>query len=115
MDVASLASAMEPTYQMFLEGAIKAREEGDVPNDRIVDSHFTDLMNDPVASLRRIYEGLEIDWPSGHDRAVTDYLGSKPKDKHGAHVYSLSDVGLDADSVRRSFAGYVSHYGVVEE
>jgi len=115
VDVSALASVMEATYKMFLEGAIRDREEGLVPDDRIVDSHFTELMQDPVTSLRATYESLELGWPPGHDRVITAYLAHKPKDKHGAHSYSLSDVGLDADSVRRSFAPYVAHYGIGEE
>ncbi|MFZ0668430.1 MAG: sulfotransferase [Acidimicrobiales bacterium] len=115
VDVGTLASIMELTYQMFLDGAIDARENGLVPNDRIVDSHFVDLMADPVKSLRSTYEQLELEWPAGHDQTITDYLRNKPKDKHGAHQYSLADVGLDADSVRSSFDRYIKHYGINEE
>lgn len=115
VDVAALAAAMEATYQMFLEGAIRAREEGQVPDDRIVDLYFTDLMTQPVACLRAIYEQLGLDWPSDHDRTITRYLMEKPKDRHGAHAYSLEDVGLQADSVARSFAGYTSHYRIAQE
>ena len=112
VDIAALATTMEATYKMFLEGTIREREQGLVPNDRIIDSHFSALMTEPVTSLRGIYEQLELPWPVAHDRAITEYLAHKPKDKHGAHAYSLSDVGLDADSVGRSFAAYVSHYGI---
>jgi len=112
VDIAALATTMEATYKMFLEGTIREREQGLVPNDRIIDSHFSALMTEPVTSLRGIYEQLELPWPVAHDRAITEYLAHKPKDKHGAHAYSLSDVGLDADSVGRSFAPYVSHYGI---
>jgi len=115
VDVVALASIMEMTYQMFLDGAIAERDEGLIPNDRIVDSHFVDLMADPVASLRGIYERLELEWPAEHGEAVTGYLRDKPKDKHGTHAYSLEDVGLDPESVRKSFANYVSHYGIAEE
>lgn len=114
VDVATLATTMEATYKMFLEGTIQEREDGVIPNDRIVDSHFADLMRDPVASLRGTYEQLELEWPAAHDRVINDYLAKEPKDKHGAHAYSLSDVGLDADSVRRSFEPYVSHYRIEE-
>jgi hypothetical protein len=114
VDVATLAATMEGTYKMFLEGTIQEREDGVIPNDRIVDSHFADLMRDPVASLRSTYEQLELEWPTAHDGVINDYLAKEPKDKHGAHAYSLSDVGLDADSVRRSFEPYVSHYGIEE-
>jgi hypothetical protein len=115
VDIASLGPLMELTYEMFLEQVIDQREQGVVPNDRIVDSHFLDLMADPVATLRRLYEELEINWPAGHDRVVHEYLAAKPKGKHGEHQYSFADVGLDERSVRATFARYVDHYGITEE
>ena len=115
VDVQILAATMLPTYQMFLGNTIAERVDGTLPADRIVDSHFLDLMRDPVASLRGLYEQLGLDWPSGHDRVITRYLAEKPKDKHGAHAYSLSDVGLDDETVRAAFKEYVSYYGIVEE
>jgi hypothetical protein len=115
VDVVALANIMELTYKMFLEGTIEARDGGLIPNDRIVDSHFVELMADPVATMLRIYERLQLDWPDGHDRVIKGYLNNKPKDKHGAHVYSLGDVGLDPESVRNSFAEYVAHYGITPE
>jgi len=115
VDVAGLANAMEMTYTMFLQGAIDARVSGSVPDDQIADSHFTNLMSDPVTTLRATYEQLGLDWPSGHDDTILRYLREKPKDKHGAHAYTLADVGLDESSVRESFKSYVAHYGITEE
>lgn len=115
VDVAALAAAMEPTYRMFLEGAMHSIDSGEVPAERVVHSHFCDLMEDPVASLRTTYEGLGLEWPSGHDRTITEYLANKPKGKHGSHAYSLADVGLDEGSVRETFKDYVAHYGIREE
>ncbi len=106
---------MEMTYQLFLEQVIEQRSDGTVPNDQIVDTHFLDLMSDPVAMLHRVYEQLGYDWPKGHDRAITGYLEAKPKAKHGAHSYSYADLGLDAEHVRATFAPYVAHYGITEE
>jgi hypothetical protein len=115
VDVVALASVMEMTYTMFLQSAIDARETGAVPDDQIADSHFTDLMREPVATLRATYERLGLEWPSGHDDTIGRYLREKPKGKHGAHMYTLADVGLDEDSVRESFGSYVAHYGITEE
>ena len=115
VDVGQLASIMQMTYQMFLDGTIAERGDGAVPDEQIVDSHFVDLMRDPVASLRTTYERLALDWPPGHDKVITDYLRAKPKGKHGAHSYSCADVGLDEDAVRATFAHYVAHYGITEE
>jgi hypothetical protein len=115
VDATALGPVLEMTYQFFLERVIAERADATIPDDRIVDTHFLDLMRDPVAMLRDAYERLELSWPSGHDRTVTAYLESKPKAKHGAHQYTFGDVGLDEDHVRATFAAYVAHYGIVEE
>ncbi len=115
VDVATLAPIMQATYQMFLDHTIAERVDGTIPDGRIVDSHFVDLMRDPVASLRSTYEQLALDWPAGHDGVITKYLADKPKGKHGTHTYSLADVGLDEESVRTTFTHYVAHYGITEE
>jgi hypothetical protein len=112
---AAMGPTLELTYQMFLDNTIAQRESGEIPDDQIVDSHFVALMADPVASLRSTYEQLNREWPSGHDRVITDYLANKPKGKHGAHTYTLADVGLDEASVRATFKHYVAHYGITEE
>ena len=115
VDIEGLAAAMEITYKLFLEQAMAQRADGTVPNDQIVDTQFLDLMADPVAMLRRVYEQLAMEWPAGHDEVIKNYLAAKPKAKHGAHTYTFADVGLDEDHVRDSFAAYVAHYGIREE
>lgn len=115
VDVRMLASAMQATYQLFLDGAIAQRVDGTIPDDQIVDLHFVDLMRDPVESLCNTYERLGLAWPTGHDRVIRRYLEEKPKGKHGTHAYSLTDVGLDDQSVRETFKNYVAHYGIREE
>lgn len=115
VDVAGLAAIMQLTYRMFLEGTIDQRVSGEIPDERIVDSHFTTLMRNPVASLRATYERLDLDWPSGHDAVITAYLAAKPQGKHGEHAYSLADVGLDPESVASDFARYTTHYGIEPE
>ena len=115
VDVEALGPMMEITYQMFLEGAIAQRSDGSVPADRIVDSHFVDLMADPVTQVHRLYDQLGFEWPAGHDARIRDYLASKPRAKHGTHSYTFEAVGLDEDHVRATFANYVAHYGITEE
>jgi hypothetical protein len=69
VDVATLGPLMEMTYQMFLEQVIEQRESGAIPAAQIVDSHFLDLMADPVTTLRGLYDQLELEWPAGHGQA----------------------------------------------
>jgi Sulfotransferase family len=111
----TLGPIMEMTYQLFLEQVIAQRTDGTVPDEQIVDTHFLELMSDPVALLHRVYDQLGYDWPRGHDRAITGYLEAKPKARHGAHTYAYADLGLDDGHVRETFAPYVAHYGITEE
>jgi hypothetical protein len=115
VDIPVLAATMQATYQMFLDGTIAQRVDGTLPNERIVDSHFVDLMRDPVVALRDTYERLGLAWPNAHDRTITEYLAAKPRGKHGTHNYTPADVGLDEASVRETFKHYVAHYGIAEE
>lgn len=115
VDIARQGKTMEAAYQMILERVISQRELGAIPNDRIVDCHFVDLMTDPTSALRRVYDQLQLEWPDGHDATIRTYLEVKPRAKHGEHVYSFDDVGLDEAHVRATFADYVAHYRVSEE
>ena len=110
-----LGPLMEMTYQLFLEQVIAQRTDGAVPNDQIVDTHFLELMSDPVAMLRRVYDQLGYDWPEGHDQAIAAYLAAKPKARHGAHTYAYADLGLDETHLQATFAPYVAHYGITLE
>ncbi len=115
VDIGTLGPMMELTYKMFLEQVIDQRDLGQIPDGQIVDSHFLDLMADPVGSLRRLYEQLDMPWPANHDTRLREYLAAKPKGKHGEHRYTFADVGLDEDSVRATFARYVDRYGITQE
>jgi pyridoxal 5'-phosphate synthase pdxS subunit len=64
-DVLAQVSAGLPHLRKGRDARVIAqRESGAVPNAQIVDSHFLDLMADPVAALRRLYEQLELAWPA---------------------------------------------------
>ncbi len=115
VDVAALGATMEMTYQFFLDQVMAQRADGTIPAGHVVDVHFLDLMAAPAATLRGAYDQLGLPWPAGHDRTIEQYLAEKPKAKHGAHEYTFADVGLDEAHVRATFAGYVEHYGIVEE
>ena len=115
VDVLAHGQAAKLGFGFALTNAIEQRRSGAVPDSQFVDSHYTDLMADPPAAMRRIYEALELPWPDGHDEVIRAYLRDKPKAKFGKHEYRFEDFGLDADDVRKHYAAYVEHYGVATE
>ncbi len=102
-------------FSYMLNDVIDKRRSGELPDDRFVDSHYLDLIEDPVAAIRKIYALAELDWPAGHADRIEAYLRDKPKGKFGKHRYSLEEYGLDAPTVETCYAGYVSHYGIARE
>ena len=91
------------------------RVTGSLPDDQFVDSHYLDLIEDPVAAIRKIYTRASLDWPTGHDERIRAYLREKPKGKFGQHAYTLEEYGLDEETVAQTYADYVSHYAIAAE
>ena len=92
----------------------KRREAGELP-DRIVDSHFADLMADPVAAVEVLYAAMGRSFLGEHADAIRRYLASKPKGKFGKHRYSPEEWGFDPDKLRERMRPYTEHYGIALE
>ncbi|MBW2420552.1 MAG: sulfotransferase [Deltaproteobacteria bacterium] len=90
------------------------RAAGELP-DRIVDSHFTDLMTDPVLAVEKLYGEMDRPFLGEHADAIRHYVESKPKGKFGKHKYSPEEWGFDPDKLREKMLPYTDHYGVALE
>lgn len=102
-------------FAFMLDHVREARAAGTLPDAQFVDSHFQDLMADPVAAIRKIYEQFQMDWPRDHEERIGAYLRDKPKGKFGKHQYDLATYGIDPEAVRATYAAYTAHYGVSTE
>lgn len=102
-------------FAFMLNGVIDLRDSGAIPESQFVDSHYLDLIEDPVAAIRKIYRLADLAWPDGHAERITRYLRDKPKGKHGKHAYTLEEYGLDAATVDATYSRYVDHYGIARE
>ena len=105
----------EHGFGFMLTNTMALRRSGAVPDERFVDSPYKDLIADPVAAIRKIYEKMQRDWPAGHDERIAGYLRDKPRGKFGKHEYRFEDYGLDPAGIRETYAAYVSHYAVEQE
>jgi hypothetical protein len=80
--------------------------------DRVVDVQYDDTVGDPVGTVRRVYEHFGLERTAAVDEGVRGYLAENPRDKHGAHRYTLEEFGLDRDEVDAAFASYRERFGV---
>jgi hypothetical protein len=97
------------------ERGIKARDEGRVTPDRILDVNFRDFMSDPFETIRRIYGFAGLDFTSEVEERMRAFLASNPDDKHGKHSYGFVDTGLDENRERDRVRGYQDRFQVPSE
>jgi hypothetical protein len=97
--------------QAALERFDRAREED--TQGRVEDVLFTDLVKDPVAVIRKIYDRFDYEFTPEFERRIHAFLaeqkkaGGVPK-----HRYTVEQFGLDADAIRETFAPYHERYGI---
>jgi hypothetical protein len=68
-------------------------------------------MDDPLAVVRRIYRHFRLPLSGEAEVRMRRYLATNPKDRHGPHVYSLAQFGLDIDAERARYRGYWDRWG----
>ncbi len=91
------------------------RDDGTLPDDRIIDVRFEDLVGDPWRTIRAVYERAGAELGVDAEQRMRTYLEARPRGRHGRHDYDFADTGLDLAETRTRFAGYQARYGVSSE
>lgn len=86
-------------------------ENGAIPADRVANSLYSDLVEDPQGALEKVYGQLGLPVTDQIRTAVTAYLADKPKGKFGAHTYAVDEN----DRTRALFARYQTYFNVPSE
>ena len=97
------------------EQSVRARVEGWIRPERVLDLHFHDFLRDPFETLEQLYAFAGLAWTPDVERRMREYWDAHPADEHGKHTYRFSDTGLDERTEREKVKRYVEHFGVREE
>ena len=89
-----------------IQRGFAARDDGCAPPERFLDVWYTQLMDDPLAVVRRIYRHFDLPLSPGVEALMRRYLANHPKDRHGPHLYSLGQFGLDPAAERARYREY---------
>jgi hypothetical protein len=95
-----------------LERALRARDDGLVPADRFFDVRYLDLLQDPIGTVRSIYDHFDLRFTRPAEERMRRFLARHPKDKHGRHQYTLAEFGLDADEEAVRYRSYRERFGL---
>lgn len=94
---------MAEIIERLLRGGEAARAGLKQP---IVDILFSDLLADPIACVRRIYDAAGDALTVEAEARMRAWVGENRQHKHGRHEYAPEDVGLTTDALGKRFSFY---------
>ncbi|MEJ5978836.1 sulfotransferase [Novosphingobium sp. PS1R-30] len=92
-----------------IEKAMRSRDA--IGEERFVDVSYHDLLADPVASVRRIYEKSGRAVSQEHEQRIRRWLADHHQTKHGVHRHSPEEFGMDGEEINTRFAAYRDRFG----
>ena len=80
--------------------------------DRFFDLHYADLIRDPVAVMRGLYDWAGDELTTSTERAMLDWLERNPQDRFGVAPYSLDGTGVTRADLEPVFDEYLSVFDI---
>lgn len=91
------------------------RKSGKLPKSQVIDLYFKDFICDQVGTVRSAYEHFGIELTDSAAARMQAFLDDNPADKHGKHLYSFADIGMQEAEVREIFRDYQEYFDVPVE
>lgn len=86
-----------------------------IGDQRIYDLPYWDLVADPIAQMRALYEWAGDEMTEETEARMRRWLQDNPQGRYGVHEYELSQFGLSTKDLAPHFADYLAVYDVVRE
>jgi len=77
-------------------------------NKQFCDVYYEELVADPIAVVRRIYEFYEMEYTPEFEERMKLYIRDNPNGKHGRISYSLDEFNVPSADVYREFSEYLA-------
>jgi hypothetical protein len=96
-----------------MEHAVEQRSR--IGEDRFLDVHHVDLVDDPKGTVRRIYEWLDLELTPPVEQTILDWQEANRKGSKGTHRYTAEQFGLTAGEIRANYDFYIRRFDVAPE
>lgn len=90
-------------FDRFLEDRKKLNKE-----EQIIDLQFEDFVKDQLGTVKKIYNKFDWNLDKASEERMAEFLAQNPKDKHGAHNYTLADFGLTDEQINEKYSNYTT-------
>ena len=92
--------------ERWSEGYRHANEVRKQFPNRFYDVNFEDVTRHPLATAKKLYEHLGLDFTSQTASGMEEFLHNNARNKHGVHSYTLAQFGLNEAQINRAFPGF---------
>jgi hypothetical protein len=105
-----IAQTLLQTFDLMIERQNAYRERHG--ESSVYDIQYLDQLRDPVGTMRRLYAHFEEPLTPEAEARMTRLAQENPQHKHGRHVYTLEEFGLDAVGVRKRYRDYIERFAI---
>ncbi len=110
IDRVDIARSQMESWARAAERGVAAR--ANAGGARFVDLHFSDFMEDPIGSVKRIYREFEQELSASGEEALRGWHDANPQGAHGRHDYGGQEFPLSRGEVADRFAAYRDYFGM---
>jgi len=114
VSIADLAASYAEDIFVGLDRGIEARDRATFPPGQLIDLQFTEFVDDPLSTVRRVYGALDRELTGPTEQRMRAFLAANPGDG-GGDRYRFADTDLDAGELRERAARYQDRFGVPSE
>jgi hypothetical protein len=72
-----------------------------------IDIHFNEMTADPIGTVSDIYARFGYEYGLDHERAMKDYIASRPRAMKSSHSYSLEEFGVTRTGLTERSEAYL--------
>jgi len=104
--------------EMQMDAVSAERDDGVLPEAQISDVRYADLVRDPIAVIRTLYEGWDLELTPAYEAGLGAYVEARHQGREDArtgHDYRFEDTGLDLAEHRALVANYQARFAVPSE
>ena len=83
-----------------------------IDDPRIHHVRYTDLVADPIGTLRQFYHQYDMPFGPDTEREMRAWLASNKADRYGKFRYNTAILDTDIDALHETFAPYRARFGI---
>jgi hypothetical protein len=115
VDYGAMVAGIAYGFAELVQAVMRQRQAGEVPDDRITDVRYADLVADPLGTVAGLYERWGLRLGAAAAARMRARLARPAAPAPAAHDYAFADTGLDRAEQRARFAAYLERYRLPEE